>query len=57
MILDSEEQRQNLLALIRMAPINGTYEQVQPIFDAVGKLKDEIERASIKDKDNDHSRS
>jgi len=57
MILDSEEQRQNLLALIRMAPINGTYEQVQPTLDAIGKLKEEIERASIKDKDNDHSRS
>jgi hypothetical protein len=47
MILDSEEQRQNLLQLIRMAPIQGPFEQVGPIMQAIGKLKEEIENAVV----------
>jgi len=47
MILDTEEQRQNLLQLIRMAPIQGPFEQVGPIIAAIEKLKSEIEEATL----------
>ena len=49
MILDNEEQRQNLLQLIRMAPIQGPFEQVGPIIAAIGKLKNDVETATIYD--------
>jgi hypothetical protein len=49
MILDSEEQRQNLLQLIRMAPIQGPFEQVGPIMQAIGKLKEDVKKAELKE--------
>lgn len=47
MVLDNEEQRQNLLSLIRMTSINGLFDQVLPIIQAVIKLKTDIENAEV----------
>lgn len=47
MILDSEEQRRNLLVLIQNAPINGPWGQVIESVHAIGKLREEVVGASI----------
>ena len=47
MILDNEEQRQNLLQVIKMTNINGPWEKILPIVQALGKLKVEVERAPL----------
>jgi hypothetical protein len=47
MILDSEEQRKSLLALIEIAPVQGAVSQVRETVKALDKLKAEIAGASI----------
>lgn len=47
MILDSEEQRRSLLALIEIAPVQGAVSQVRETVKALDKLKAEIAGASI----------
>jgi hypothetical protein len=45
MILDNEEQRQKLLSVISLVPINGPFGQIGPVMQDLGKLKEEVERA------------
>jgi len=47
MKLDNEEQRQNLLLIIKGTLINGPWEKVLPIMQAIGKLKMEVEKAGL----------
>jgi len=47
MKLDNEEQRQNLLQIIKTTQINGPWERVLPVIQAIGKLKVEVERAGL----------
>jgi hypothetical protein len=47
MILDSQEQKDTLLALLRLAPISGTYSQVKPIADRVAQLIHDVEKAHV----------
>jgi len=47
MKLDSEEQRQILLQIIKSTLINGPWEKVLPTIQIVGKIKIEVEKAEI----------
>jgi len=47
MILDSEEQRRELLAITKIAFIQGTWEQVAPTFQAIGDLQVKIMQAEV----------
>ena len=47
MILDSEQQRRELLAITKIAYIQGTWEQTAPTFQAIGELQVKISRANI----------
>ena len=47
MILDSEEQRRELLALTKIAFIQGTWEKVAPTFQAIGELQVKIMQAEL----------
>ena len=47
MILDSEQQRNELLALTKIAYIQGTWEQVAPTFQAIGELQVKIMQAVV----------
>jgi len=47
MKVDSEEQRQFLLQIIKSTLINGPWEKVLPTIQVVGKLKTEVEKAEI----------
>jgi len=47
MKLDSEEQRQNLLQIIKSTQVNGPWERILPIVQVIGKLKTEVEKAEI----------
>ena len=47
MILDSEEQRKRLLAIIEVVPVQGAVAQVRETVKALDKVKAEISSASI----------
>ena len=50
MILDNEEQRKRLLALIEVAPVQGAIGQVRETIKAMDTLKGEITSAAIAQK-------
>lgn len=47
MILDNEDQRKTILSLITVAPIKGTYADVQPAVAALDALKARVVEAKI----------
>jgi hypothetical protein len=47
MILDSEEQRQKLLSVISMVPINGPFGQIGPVVQDLSRLQIQVENAVI----------
>jgi hypothetical protein len=47
MILDSEEQRKSLLAIIEVVPVQGPVSQVRETVKTLDKLKAEIMSAAI----------
>lgn len=51
MILDSEQQKTDLLNIIRMAPIQGPFEQMAQVVQAIAQLKAQVEQATIAPKE------
>lgn len=50
MILDNEEQRQELLSVLQIVPIQGTFSQgVDQMVQRLGQLIETVKNASIKE--------
>jgi hypothetical protein len=47
MILDNEQQKTDLLNIIRMAPIQGPFEQMAQVVQAITQLKEKVDGAVV----------